>query len=324
MGLLLAPTMEVSGKERKAMEAEQVLTTSALTKDYGHTRALDGADMKISRGAIYGFIGKNGAGKTTLMRVVSGLQHPTSGTYALFGVENQNRQICRERRRAGVMVESPAIAGDLTAEQNLVEQYKVLGRTPDNSVRELLDRVGLPGTGNKKAKKFSLGMRQRLGIAVALCGDPDFLMLDEPANGLDPEGIIEVRELMLRLNREHGVTILVSSHILEELAQVATEFGFIDHGRIIRQISAEDLHKACRNCTLMTVSDTAALARTLDAMHIEYRIVSDSEAEVYGDHEVTRLVEALAQAGCTVSSMKEQGQSLEAYYLDLIGGGRGA
>lgn len=306
------------------MEAEQVLVANALTKDYGHVKALSGVNMSISRGAVYGFIGKNGAGKTTLMRVVSGLQPPTSGKYTLFGANNHSRQINRERRRVGVMVESPAIAGDLTAEQNLIEQYKVLGRTPDKSIWELLERVGLHNTGSKKAKKFSLGMRQRLGIAVALCGDPDFLMLDEPANGLDPEGIIEVRELMLRLNREHGVTILVSSHILEELAQVGTEFGFIDNGRMLRQISAEELHKACRSCTLMTVSDTAALARTLDATHIEYRILSNAQAEVYGDIAVTQLVEALAQAGCTVHSMREQGQSLEAYYLNLIGGGHRA
>lgn len=306
------------------MDTEQVLITNALTKEYGHTRVLDGVNMQIERGAIYGFIGKNGAGKTTLMRVISGLQPPTSGKYTLFGAHNHSRQMTRERRRVGAVVEAPAIAGDLTAEQNLVEQYKVLGRTPDRSIVELLNKVGLPNTGSKKARKFSLGMRQRLGIAIALCGDPDFLMLDEPANGLDPEGIIEVRELMLRLNREHGVTILVSSHILQELAQVATQFGFIGNGRMLKQISAEELHKACRSCTLMQVSDTAALARTLDAMHIEYRIVGDSEAEVYGESEVTPIVVALASNGCTVQSMREQGQTLEAYYMNLIGGGHNA
>lgn len=306
------------------MAEEQVLVVNALTKNYGRTKVLSGVNMTIPRGAIYGFVGKNGAGKTTLMRVISGLQPPSSGIYTLFGENNHSRKITRERKRVGSVVEAPAVAGDLTAEQNLVEQYKVLGRTPDPSIVELLNMVGLPDTSNKKVRRFSLGMRQRLGIAVALCGDPDFLVLDEPANGLDPEGIIEVRELMLRLNKEHGVTILVSSHILQELAQVATQFGFIDNGRMVQEISADDLHRACRSCTIMEVTDTAALARTLDAMQIEYRIVGESTAEVYGQHEVTPLVVALAENGCSVHTMREQGQSLEAYYLNLIGGGHNA
>lgn len=306
------------------MAEDQVLVANALTKKYGHTKVLSGVNMTIPRGAIYGFVGKNGAGKTTLMRVISGLQPPTSGLYTLFGENNHSRKIVRERRRVGSVVEAPAVAADLTAEQNLVEQYKVLGRTPDRSIAELLRTVGLADAGSKKVRRYSLGMRQRLGIAVALCGDPDFLLLDEPANGLDPEGIIEVRELMLRLNREHGVTILVSSHILQELAQVATQFGFIDNGRMLQEISAEDLHRACRSCTVMEVSDTGALARTFDAMHIEYRIVGADTAEVYGQHEVTPLIVALAENGCSVRTMREQGQTLEAYYLNLIGGGHSA
>ena len=165
-------------------------------------------------------------------------------------------------------------------------------------------------------------MKQRLGIAIALCGAPDFLILDEPANGLDPQGIIDVRELMLSLNREHGVTILVSSHILQELEQVATKFGFIDRGRMLKEISAKDLEASCRHCTTMTVSDPRAFARTLDAMGHEYRVLSGNEVEVYGTPDITPLVTALAENGCSVQTMSQQTQTLEAYYLNLIGEGK--
>lgn len=300
--------------------AENVLVASSLRKTYGRNTVLDGINMEIPRGSIYGFIGRNGAGKTTLIRVISGLQDATSGKYTLFGENNHSKGIIRERRRVGAVVEGPALAEELTAEQNIIAQYKVLGRDIDRSVPELLKTVGLGDTQDKKVRKFSLGMKQRLGIAVALCGDPDFLILDEPANGLDPQGIIDVRELMLKLNREHGVTILVSSHILQELEQVATKFGFIDRGRMLKEISAQDLEASCRHCTTVTVSDVKALARTLDAMGTDYRIIGVNEAEVYGTPDITALVTALAENGCTVQTMSQQAQTLEAYYLNLIGG----
>ena len=197
---------------------EYVLRTNALSKNYKHFKALSGLSMNIPKGAIYGFIGKNGAGKTTLIRLICGLQEPTSGGYTLYGREHTDKEIVKSRRRMGSVVETPSIYLDMTAEDNLKQQYLTLGLPSFDEVTEILQLVGLGNTGNKKAKHFSLGMRQRLGIAIALAGDPDFLVLDEPVNGLDPQGIIDIRELILKLNRERQITVLVSSHILDELA----------------------------------------------------------------------------------------------------------
>ena len=201
---------------------DYVLTTDALYKHYGHFKALDGLDMHVPKGSIYGFVGKNGAGKTTLIRLVCGLQHPTAGSYRLYGKGNGSPEIASSRRRMGAVVEAPAIYGEMTAEDNLKMQYRVLGLPSEEGIQELLQLVGLQNTGKKKARQFSLGMRQRLGIAMALAGDPDFLVLDEPVNGLDPQGIIEIRELILKLNRERQITVLISSHILDELSRLAT------------------------------------------------------------------------------------------------------
>ena len=204
---------------------EYVLETNTVTKRYRSFTALNGLTMRIPKGAIYGFVGRNGAGKTTLIRIICGLQEPTDGSYTLYGVKNTESQIIRSRRRMGAVVESPAIYPDMTARENLRQQYRVLGLPSDDGIDELLCLVGLGDTGKKRTKNFSLGMRQRLGIAIALAGSPDFLVLDEPVNGLDPQGIVEMRELILKLNREHGITVLISSHILDELSRLATHYG---------------------------------------------------------------------------------------------------
>ena len=175
-------------------------------------------------------------------------------------------------------------------------------------------------SGKKKAKNFSLGMRQRLGIAIALAENPDFLVLDEPVNGLDPQGIIEMRELILKFNREHGITVLISSHILDELSRLATHYGFIDGGRMVREMSAEELEMRCRKCVRIEVSDTKALARVLDGMKVEYRITDDSRADIYAEIPVTALVSALAKENCTVKNLTEQDESLESFYMNLVGG----
>ena len=216
---------------------EYVLETSALTKRYRGFTALDSLTMRVPKGAIYGFVGRNGAGKTTLIRLICGLQEPTGGSFTLYGVRNTDARICRSRRRMGAVVETPSAYTDMTAEENLRQQYLVLGMPSTEGIPELLRLVGLEGAGKKKVKHFSLGMRQRLGIAVALAGNPDLLVLDEPVNGLDPQGIIEIRELILKLNREHGITVLISSHILDELSRLATHYGFIDGGCMIKEIS---------------------------------------------------------------------------------------
>ena len=299
---------------------DYVLQTDSLTKTYKTTKALDRLTMNVERGAIYGFVGRNGAGKTTLIRLICGLQLPTEGSFTLYGCPNTGREITKARRRMGAVVETPSIYLSMTAEENLKQQYQILGLPSCEGVGELLELVRLQNTGRKKARDFSLGMRQRLGIAVALAGDPDFLILDEPANGLDPQGIVEIRELILRLNRERQITVLISSHILDELSRLATHYGFIDGGRMVREISAKDLEASCRKCLRLTVSDARPLTAALDKMGLEYAIRGDTEADVYGAPSVTELTLALHAAGCEIKNIHEHDESLESYYMNLVGG----
>ena len=299
---------------------EYVLRTNGLCKHYRDFKALNGLTMNVPKGSIYGFVGKNGAGKTTLIRLVCGLQLPTSGDFELYGVKCSDKAISKSRRRMGAVVETPSIYLDMTAEDNLKQQYRILGLPTFDGISELLKLVGLDNTGRKKAKNFSLGMRQRLGIAVALCGSPDFLVLDEPINGLDPQGIIEIRELILKLNREQKITVLISSHILDELSRLATHYGFIDSGSIVREMSAEELEIACRKCMRMTVTDTAVLARVLDDMGIDYKIIDAKTADIYAKPNITQLSLALADQKCEILSVAEHDESLESFYLSLVGG----
>ena len=299
---------------------DYVLKTNALCKHYKDFKALNGLTMNVPKGSIYGFVGKNGAGKTTLIRLVCGLQLPTSGSFELYGVERSDKEISKSRRRMGAVVETPSIYLDMTAEDNLKQQYRILGMPSFDGITELLKLVGLENTGRKRAKNFSLGMRQRLGIAVALCGNPDFLVLDEPINGLDPQGIIEIRELILKLNREQKITVLISSHILDELSRLATHYGFIDSGRIVREMSAEELEAACRKCMRITVTDTAMLASVLDEMGLEYSVIDDKKADIYAKPNITQLSLALAKDGCEVLSLEEHDESLESFYISLVGG----
>ena len=296
------------------------MTTEALCKYYKHFKALNGLTMHVPKGAIYGIVGKNGAGKTTLIRLLCGLQEPTKGSFCLYGVQNNHKGIQRARRRIGAVVETPSIYLNMTAEENIKEQYRVLGLPSFEGIKELLDLVGIGDTGKKKAKNFSLGMRQRLGIAIALCGDPDFLVLDEPVNGLDPQGIIEMRELILKLNRERQITVLISSHILDELSRLATHYGFIDNGQIVKEISAPELEAACRKCLRMEVTDLRVFAQVCDSLKLEYQIVSDAMVDIYGKVRITEFVLALAKGGCEVLSVDERDESLESYYVSMIGG----
>ncbi len=301
---------------------DYVLRTNALTKTYKGFKALTNLTMHVPKGAIYGFVGKNGAGKTTLIRLICGLQEPDSGDYTLYGRKNTEKDITKSRRRLGAVVETPAVYLDMTAEENLRQQYRILGLPSYDGIFDLLKLAGLEHTGKKKAKNFSLGMRQRLGIAVALAGDPDFLVLDEPANGLDPQGMIEIRELILKLNRERQITVLISSHILDELSKLATYYGFIDGGRMVKELSAKELEAACRKCVRMEVSSTGALVRVLDEMKIDYQIVSDTTADVYAKVNLSRLTAALARENCELISAREREESLESYYVSLVGGGK--
>ena len=299
---------------------ECVLKTTALTKRYGKYKALDGLTMSIPQGAIYGFVGKNGAGKTTLIRLICGLQEPSSGEYTLYGIKNTDKNIVKSRRRIGAIVETPSISLDMTAEENLKQQYLILGLSSFDGLSNILKLVGLEKTGEKKAKNFSLGMRQRLAIAIALVGKPEFLILDEPTNGLDPQGIIEIRELILKLNRGHQIPVLISSHILDELSKIATYYGFIDNGHIVKEISASEIENACRKCMRVEVSNTQTLAHILDKMNVEYEILSAKQANVFAKFSISEIALALETEGGELISMQEHDETLESYYVSLVGG----
>ena len=301
---------------------EYVLTTTDLSKDYRKFKALNALSMHIPQGAIYGFVGKNGAGKTTLIRLICGLQTPTDGEYSLFGIDSKDKNIVKARRRMGAVVETPSIYLDMTAEENLKEQYRIVGMPSFDGIPDLLNLVGLQNAGKKKASNFSLGMKQRLGIAIALAGNPDFIVLDEPTNGLDPQGIIEMRELILKLNREYGITFLISSHILDELARLATHYGFIDKGCLVKEISAAELEANCRKCVRVKVSDTKILAFVLDKLGIEYNATSDNTADIYGNIKLSKLAAALADNNCDLISSHEIDESLETYFINLVGDGK--
>lgn len=301
---------------------EYVLQTNALSKSYKNFKALNGLSMNIPKGSIYGFIGKNGAGKTTLIRLICGLQEPTSGEYTLYGRKNTEKEIVKSRRRMGAIVETPSIYLDMTAEDNLKQQYRILGLPSFDGLSDILKLVKLEDAGKKKAKNFSLGMRQRLGIAIALVGDPDFLVLDEPVNGLDPQGIIQMRELILKLNREQQITFLISSHILEELSKLATYYGFIENGYLVKEMSSTELETACKKCIRVEVSDSRVLARVLDAIDIEYKIFSDTTADVYAKVNISQLAAALSEQNCEILSVQEHDESLESFYINLVGGSK--
>lgn len=303
---------------------DYILKTNNLSKRYGKKNlVLDSVSMNVPKGSIYGFVGKNGAGKTTLMRVISGLNNPTNGGYSLYDVDYKDSKVADVRKKIGAVVETPSIYLEMTAKDNLLLQYKLHGMEP-TGLDDLLKLVGLPNTGNKKAKNFSLGMRQRLSIAFSLVSNPDFLILDEPINGLDPEGIKEVRDLLIKLHSERGITILISSHILDELSKLATHYGFIDKGHLIKEMSAEELERNCTKKIRLTVDNTKKAAPVFDEMGLKYALFSETEAEIYSHIEVTPLVLALANKDCKVLTMSENNESLESYFIKLIGGAHNA
>lgn len=297
---------------------DYVLETKSLLKSYRHVEALSGVDMHVPKDSIYGLVGRNGAGKTTLMRVVAGMQKENGGTYLLFGVDKNSREIKKERKRVGTMIESPAIFHDLSAEDNLKMQYRILGLPSFDTIPEILSTVGLENTGNKKAGSFSFGMKQRLGIAMAIAGNPDLLILDEPINGLDPEAIVEMRELILRLNREMNMTIIVSSHILDELAKVATYYGFIDSGRMVKEVSAVDMEKECRKALRIKVESIEKAAIALTSLGNDYSVIDDNTLDIFGDIGIKEVLDVLSGAG--IKDIEKRNENLEGYFINTMGG----
>ncbi len=299
---------------------EYILQTSDLCKNYGSAKILKNVSINVPKGSIYGFVGRNGAGKTTLIRVITGLHTPSSGSYSIFGVSNTDPSVNEKRAKIGAVVETPSIYPDLDARENLRMVCRLLGKPFDN-IEEILKMVELANTGKKKAKNFSLGMRQRLGIAFSLINNPELLILDEPINGLDPQGIMEVRELLTNLNQQNGITILISSHILDELSKLATHYGFIDRGIVLKEMSAEELHRSCQKSARITVDNMAALEEVLREMNLGYNVLTGTEAEIYGDFFVTPLVNELSKRDCIVQRLSQNDESLESFFINLIGGG---
>lgn len=302
---------------------ENILKTENLTKTYGNYTALNNVSMRIPRGEIYGLVGQNGAGKTTLIRLITGMQFPTSGRFSLFGVSSESKEISKARRRIGGLVETPSLQQTLSARENLKAQSILCGCPSLNGIDELLEFVGLRDTGKRQVRDMSLGMRQRLAIATSLVGNPDFLILDEPTNGLDPKGIVEIRELILRLNKERHVTVLISSHILSELSKLATCYGFIDRGKLIEEISATGLAERCRKKLVLTVSEVIKLPSVLDAQRLQYKIVAANKLEIYSDVTASQIFGLAKGAGVQIIDCQSVEEDLEAYFMNLIGGKSG-
>lgn len=304
---------------------DTVLATKGLTKRYGSHLVVDRAELQVEKGQIYGLVGRNGAGKTTIIRMITGQTTPTAGEISLFGATGKD--LLKLRARTGVMVETPSFYPYLTARQNL-EYYRIQRGIPGKgTVDQVLEETDLADTGKKVFKNFSLGMKQRLGLALALMNRPDFLLLDEPINGLDPEGIVEFRNLLLKLNQERQTTILISSHILPELANLATCYGFIDKGVMLEQISARDLQEKCRACIEVQVEDASAAALVLEQKlgTRDYEVLPGNILRLYSFLDQPQTVSrVLVEGGAALLSIESRGANLEDYFLSMIGGVRHA
>ena len=300
--------------------SELLLSTSALTKQFGRHKAVDQVSMHIKRGAIYGFIGRNGAGKTTTLRMIGGLASPTAGEIEMFGC--RGRELKQIRSRVGCLIEGPGLYGNMTARDNMKMKCLLLGVQKKGYIEELLEVVGLKDVGKKHVKRYSLGMKQRLGIAMALIGEPDLLVLDEPINGLDPQGIAEVRETILRLNKERNMTILISSHILEELSKIATDYGIIHQGTLLQEITDEELRERCNERLEITLSSPELAIPVLDRLGIRrYQVMDKEHIYVFERlNESARLNMEFAKAGIPVKGLAVTNEELETYFLNLTGG----
>lgn len=299
-----------------------VLKTYNITKKYGEQLAVDNVNMTIKKGDIYGFIGQNGAGKTTLIRLITGLIHKSGGEIELLGANEEN-ELNKARTMVGSLIESPSLYTNMTARENLEVSRLVRNIPGKKCIDEVLELVGLKDVEKKKVKNFSLGMRQRLGIANALMGNPKLLILDEPINGLDPMGIVEIRELLKKINKEKDMTILISSHILSELSELATTYGIISNGKLIEEITAKQLSEKCRQYIDLKVDDTARavilLERELGIS--DYEILEDSNIKVFSNLDnVGEVNSLLSRSGIIVESISVKGENLEEYFMNKVGG----
>lgn len=304
--------------------SEYLLSTSGLTKQFGHHKAVNNVDLHVKKGAIYGFIGRNGAGKTTFLKMISGLSKATSGEIEMFGYKNE--ELKHVRSRISCLIEAPGIYGNMSAYDNLAIKCKLFGIRDKQYIENILKVVGLSEVGKKKTKHFSLGMKQRLGIGLALVGEPDLLVLDEPINGLDPQGIAEIRDMLLRLKEEQNMTILISSHILEELSKIATHYGIIHNGSLIQELTREELMIRCSERMEVLLDDPKRAILVLDQMGFtNYQVMDQHKIYIYERLDESASVNMqLAKAGILVREIGITSEELENYFLNLTGGAQNA
>jgi len=293
----------------------QILKTENLTKTYGNKSVVNGVSMTINKGDIYGFIGVNGAGKTSFMKMILGITFPTSGSIELFEGEN----ILEARRKIGSLIETPSLYLNLSAKENL-KNYCVEFGFDSDQIDGILEMVGLSDTGKMPVKKFSLGMKQRLGIAIAMLNDPEFLILDEPVNGLDPKGIKEIRELVIKLNQEKGVTFLISSHLLDELGKIATRYGIISKGVLVEELTLQELEDKCvKSVTIKTTENEKALEALRNAYpEVDIRLNDDHIVFMSSDYEVADLSKTMSDNGAYVVEIRLTGKTQEDYFIERM------
>ena len=298
---------------------KDVIVTQNLTKMYGDKAAVSSMDMHVKQGDIYGFIGRNGSGKSTTLKMLCGLAFPTQGSIRVFGQSLSQESV---RKRIGVLIESPGLEGGRSAYENMYLKASLMGIVdPDKEIRELLTLTGLNPDNKKLVKRYSMGMKQRLGIAMALLGGPDLLFLDEPINGLDPEGMNQLRSLLVDLNQKKGVTILVSSHILGELSKMATRYGIIKDGCLVKEISKEELSAECKDYLYLKTSDSKMAAVLLEEkLRIRnYEVRPEGEIRIYQKADSGQITTVMTSAGISVFAIYGHQQDLEGYFLDLMG-----
>ena len=298
---------------------EHVIESRSLTKKYGDVTALKDVDITIKRGDIYGLIGDNGAGKTTFLKLLTGQIFPTGGEIRLFGAYTE-KELEKNRRRTGAIVENPGFYPKLSVEKNL-EYYRIQRGIPGKEkVEDILKTIGLLEKRKKKAGTLSMGMKQRLGLGIALLGEPELLILDEPINGLDPSGIIEIRNLLLKLNREKNITIIISSHILSELEQIATIYGFLSQGWLLNEITAEELHERCAVYLEIAVTQPEHFAALLEKRwkDIQYQVQPDGSICIRNPEMTADAYSTLAsENGIGVLRLAQKQMMLEEYYMNL-------
>lgn len=299
---------------------EVVLKTNNLTKQYNKNVVLDNVNITIKKGDIYGLIGRNGAGKTTLMKIITTLASPTSGTFELFNTCSENDELFDNKKRVGSLIEYPAFYPNLSAYDNLKYYTIQRGIVDKNQINKVLELLNLTGTGKKKVKTFSLGMKQRLGIALAILNSPDFVILDEPINGLDQIDISELRDTFKKLSN-NGITLLISSHILSELYLLANEFGFLENGKLIKELSKEELDLECSKCLVIKTDDSKKVSVLLEKElnTNNYKVINNEEIRVYDyTDDSDKVSDVLVNNKIKIKGFYESGISLEEYFKEII------